>query len=90
MAEDIKVSLKAEKCTKDSDTIEKMKIADKHLAGKKGISFYCSKRHEFIFIENERGQSSNYAPRFQKVEIKKEEDFKKEIAPNIRTKQWQD
>lgn len=46
-------------CTKDSETVEKMKLADKLMSDKKGISFYCSKRHEFIFIENSRDQSNH-------------------------------
>ena len=38
------------KNTEDSKTIKQMNRAK----GKKGISFYCSKRHEFVFIENTR------------------------------------
>lgn len=70
----------------DSDTVLKQKQADIQLSTKKGIAFYCSKRHEFIFIENTKPQTL----RMHKYVFTKEGTPKKEIAPNIRTKQWQD
>ena len=36
--------------SEDSKTFKQMN----RVKGKKGIGFYCSKRHEFIFIENTR------------------------------------
>ena len=77
-------NLKVEKCTVDSDTVKQMKYADKQMETKKGISFYCSRRHEFIFIESVKGQT----PTTTKIHHVEAGKVKLEIPPNIRTKQW--
>lgn len=81
---------KIEKATEDSKTVKQIKMAETTMTGKKGISFYCSKRHEYISIENVKAQSIHPNPLYQTKRIILDDDVKKEIAPNIRTKQWQD
>ena len=59
MAEGIKqYPNKVEKNTADSETILLQKLADKAMESKKGISFYCSRRHTFMFIENTKYQNN--------------------------------
>jgi hypothetical protein len=38
--------------TSNSKTIAQMKDAEEHIKSHDGIGFYCSKRHEYIYIEN--------------------------------------
>lgn len=40
------------KNTCDSETSKQIKDADKQMQTKKGVSFYCGKRNQYIFIEN--------------------------------------
>jgi hypothetical protein len=37
-----------------------MADAEASAKGRKGIQFYCSKRHIFIFIPSTEGQTTNY------------------------------
>jgi hypothetical protein len=40
------------KCTEDSNTVKEMRKAEIELKLKGGISFYCGKRHKYIYIPN--------------------------------------
>jgi hypothetical protein len=39
------------KCTEDSDTAKRIKEAEVNIKLHGGIAFYCSKRHEYIYIK---------------------------------------
>ena len=41
---------KVRQCSTDSKTIKQIN----RIKGKRGIGFYCFKRHEYVFIENTR------------------------------------
>lgn len=36
-----------------------IELTDEKSKGKRGITFYCSSRHEYIFIQNSQNQNSN-------------------------------
>jgi len=39
---------------------KQIELVDKESKGQKGISFYCSIRHEYIFIKNVQNQNYQY------------------------------
>jgi hypothetical protein len=68
MAEGIKdFPNKVEKCTTDSETIKLEKVIDKEMLTKPGISFYCSKRHTLMFIENTKHQGNKSKKKHGKI-----------------------